>query len=281
MIKKSLFYLIFIIVIASAGTFIVREMPLYVPNGDFRTLKILNNNNYDSINLALESCRDVMLAANFLGSMKLYSIEEAYFPKIELQPEKINARNPLLTTMDSCLVANAIDITKLSGNFILISRIRPLENNIYYFNKKPYCNGLKIECIRGFSVMEPWGRWSDGNTVEFAITVDRNYPQGGKLLLDIRPVINPQIGNDTRIVGVILDGKPNKEFHFSSDIRTTMEISFDKKEPGTQINVVMNFHNPMRFSDMAGNDSRQVSVGFLSAEIVDESIERRDAVLQK
>jgi hypothetical protein len=198
----------------------------------------------------------------------LYSIEDSYLPKQKFNPVQITSKNPLLTTEDSCIGNMAIDFTKLTSKLVLISRIHQLDKYSFYFNRKPLCNGLKLQPIRGFFATEAWGVWSKGDRTELTVETSEAYPRGGKLVFVVRPVINPNLANDQRIIWVDIDGKNKKSFSFASHDQTFIEMDFDKKDPGSIISVVINHINPIRFSDISGSDQRRVSLGFLSAKLI-------------
>lgn len=268
MFKKAFFYLIFILVIVAGIHNLVKKQVFYTPSEDVIALQSLDQKKYDSITLGLEPFRGVMLAANFLGNVKLRSIEDSYFPKTELNPEQISSKNPLLTTEDSCLRGMAIDFDKLTSKLVLITKLRELDKHSFIFNRQPHCNGMKLSPILGFSGTEAWGTWSNGAKTEFAIKTSEAYPSGGKLIIAVRPVINPNIAHDQRIIFVEVDGKPYKKFSLTSTEQTNIEIEFGKKKLDELIRVVLNHTNPIKFSDISGNDPRVVSVGFLSAKLV-------------
>jgi hypothetical protein len=165
----------------------------------------------------------------------------------------------------------AAESNKLSENFVLIFKARQMPKDIFYFNLKPYCNGMKLENIYGLSVPEPWGVWTDGNTTAFSIEMDESTPVNGKLLINVRPVINPNVINDVRIVEVVIDGNYKKLYKFTSIDQSTISIDYANKKPGSVLSVVLNHINPMRFSDISGDDNRSVSLGLLSAKLVDRN----------
>lgn len=268
MFKKAFFYLVFLFVIVASLQHLIKNQTLYIPSDDLIALRTLDYKKYDSITLGLEPYRGVMLAANFLGNVNLYSIEDSYFPKIEFSPERITSKNPLLTTEDSCLRNMAIDFTKLTSKLILISRVSQPDKNSFSFNRKPYCSGMKLQPIRGFSGIEEWGVWSDGERTELTVETNEAYPRGGRLIIAVRPVINPNLVNDQRMILVDIDGKHKKTFGFTSLDQTSIEMDFDKKDSGSNISVVIDHINPVRFSDISGSDHRRVSLGFLSARLV-------------
>ncbi|MEI6096544.1 MAG: hypothetical protein WCR08_14000, partial [Gammaproteobacteria bacterium] len=247
---------------------LVKKQVLYTPTHDVIALQSLDQKKYDSITLGLEPFKGVMLAANFLGNVKLRSIEDSYFPKIELNPEQISSKNPLLTTEDSCLRSMAIDFDELTSKLVLITKMRELDKNSFVFNRQPYCNGMRLAPILGFSGTETWGTWSNGDKTEFSIKTSEAYPSGGKLIIAVRPVINPNIAHDQRVILVEVDGKPYKKFSLASSEQTNIEIEFDKKQLGALISVVLKHTNPIKFPDISGNDPRIVSVGFLSAKLM-------------
>jgi hypothetical protein len=269
MFKKVFFYLIFLFVIIGSIWHIVKKQTLYIPSADLIALQSLDKKQYNSITLGLEPYRGVMLAANILGNVDLYFIEDSYLKKVEYRPERITVKNPLLTTADSCLRSEAIDFTKLTNKLILISKVRQLDRNAFFFNKsKSYCNGMKLHAVRGFSVTEEWGVWSEGERTEFTVEISEPYPRGGKLMIDVRPVINPNIVNDERIILVDVDNNYKKRFGFTSSDQTTIQLDFDSKDPGSKISVVINHINPIRVSDISGSDPHRISLGFLSAKLM-------------
>jgi hypothetical protein len=149
--------------------------------------------------------------------------------------------------------------------------MRELDKNSFVFNRQPYCNGMRLVPILGFSGTDTWGTWSSGEKTEFSIKTSEAYPSGGKLIIAVRPAINPNIAHDERIIFVEVDGKPYKKFSLTSSEQTNIEIEFDKKNLGALISVVLNYTNPIKFSDISGNDPRKVSVGFLSAKLMSKA----------
>jgi hypothetical protein len=270
--KKIPFYLFYLAIIVISINFLFEDkIEIYNPADDLLALESLDDKQFDSITLGLESYKGVMLAVNFLQNVKLYSIEDSYFPKVEYRPERITIKDPLLTTSSSCLLNGAAESNKLSENFVLIFKARQMPKDIFYFNLKPYCNGMKLENIYGLSVPEPWGVWTDGNTTAFSIEMDESTPVNGKLLINVRPVINPNVINDVRIVEVVIDGNYKKLYKFTSIDQSTISIDYANKKPGSVLSVVLNHINPMRFSDISGDDNRSVSLGLLSAKLVDRN----------
>ena len=87
-------------------------------------------------------------------------------------------------------------------------------------------------------------------------------------MIDVRPVINPNLANDQRIILVDTDNNYKKRFGFTSSDQATIQMDFDSKDPGSKISVVINHINPIRFSDISGSDPRRVSLGFLSAKLM-------------
>lgn len=270
MYKIVFFYLVFLSSIAGGAVGLVLNPSLYMPADEFITLRAVDGKKYDSITLGLEPYRGVMLAANLLGNVNLYSIEDSYFPKIQYDPERITAKDPLLTTADSCLMGNAVDAVKLSAKLVLIEKATSSKEGVFYFDRKPYCNGMKLDVIRGLYPTEEWGAWSEGAETEFLIAINKAYPQGGRLAITVRPVINPKLVGDSRIVKVTVDGKYQKRFNFSSAAQDTIVIDFDRKEPGSQLTIVLSYANPVRLSDINSSDPRSSSLGFLSAELLDD-----------
>jgi hypothetical protein len=268
--KKYSFYLFFLLIIFGSVYRLVRYERLYLPVDDFYTLQTLDVQQFKSITLGLEPYRGVMLAANLLGTVKLYSIEDSYFPKVKYDPQKISKEAPLLTTVDSCYSNCANQFKKLTNKLILIFESQKIERNVFYFNKKEACNGIKIK-ILGLSNIEEWGAWSDGETTVFEIEVMESYPVGGKFIMDVRPVINTHNSKDARFVHVSVDSAYSKSFRFNSVEPATLEIDFDKKEPGSKIVVMINHINPIKLSDISGSDPRRVSLGFLKAKLISKS----------
>ena len=123
MLKTAFFYLFFISIIVCSIVGLFRY-PLYVVSVDLAAFHFIDTQKYNSITLGLEPYRGVMLAMNFLGKTRLYSIEDSYFPKIEFNPERITNINPLLTSLDSCWANSTIDSVKLSDNLILITGLK-------------------------------------------------------------------------------------------------------------------------------------------------------------
>lgn len=268
MFKTSLFYLFFLIVVAAGINHIIKKQPLFIPSEEFAVLESLGSDKYDSITLALDPFKGVMLATNFLKNVNIYSIEDSYFPKVAFSSERITPRNPLLTMENSCLLGMAIEAKKLSANLVLVSKVRRPDNSIYEFNKKPYCNGMRLQPIIGFSGIEEWGVWSDGERTELAVQTTEAYPKGGKLIIEVRPVINGNISDDHRDIFVEVDGKDRKSLRFSTHNQSSIEVDFHEKDAGSIISIVLEHVNPIRFSDISGSDPRRVSLGFISAKLI-------------
>lgn len=271
MFKTSLYYLFFLIVVAAGINNVINKQPLFIPSGEFAVLESLGNDKYDSITLGLDPFRGVMLATNFLKNVNVYSIEDSYFPKVVFSPERITPRNPLLTTENSCLRGMAIEAKKLSANLVLVTKVRRPDKTIYEFNRRPYCNGMRLQPLLGFSGIEEWGAWSDGERTELAVQTTEAYPKGGKLIIEVRPVINGNISDDHRDVIVEVDGKDRKSLKFSTHNQSSIEVDFNKKDAGSIISVVLEHVNPIRFSDISGSDPRRVSLGFISAKLISNS----------
>lgn len=267
MIRRFLFYGFFAFIVFSGFKKIIQNVNLYTPTDDAQALHLLNEREFQSITLGLEAYRGVMLATNFLTRANLYSIEDSYFKTTEFKAQQISESNPLLTSIDSCLLSNALNVEKISRNLILISKITQPEKDVYLFSKKSYCNGMRLVNIQGLLETEKWGTWSDGDKTQFSIKLDRPFLEGGKVLIDVNSIINPKIANDERLVRISVDGADAKTFHFISPKETTIELSFGKKQANSELAIVMEHLNPIRFSDISGKDPRRVSLGFLKAEI--------------
>ncbi len=133
-------------------------------------------------------------------------------------------------------------------------------------------NDLKLQVIQGIYNAEEWGAWSDGRKSVFVIEVDKPYPLGGRLLINVVPAINTNLKNDKRTVKVAVDGNNTNIFKFSSPTKSTIEVNFEEKDPGSQIFVGINHIKPLKFSDITDStDTRSVSLGLLSVELVDGS----------
>lgn len=269
MLRAIVFYLVWLFVIVCGINNLVKKLNLSMPSNDWLLLQKLNVRKYESVTLGLESYRGVMLAANILDEVNLYSIEDSYFPKIEFNPDKITEKNPLLITKYSCLMEMAIDFISVTNNLFLVSKVRQPDKNFFSFAKKPYCSGMKIRpIISGFSGIKDWGTWSEGTRTEFTVEASKAYPNGGVLMIAVTPIINSKIINDRRLISVEVDGKPQETIEFTSSDETYIPARFNNKEPGSNITVVIKHINPIRLSDLNGNDPRTVSLGFISASLL-------------
>jgi hypothetical protein len=267
MIRRFFFYAFFSLIVFTGFKKIIQNTNLYTPADDAMALRLLNERDFQSITLGLEAYRGVMLATNFLTRPNLYSIEDSYFKTTEFKAQQISERNPLLTSTDSCLLSNATKTTRISPNLVLVTKITPPEKYVYSFSKKSYCSGLTLVNIQGFSGTEKWGTWSDGDKTQFSIKLDQPFLEGGKVLINVKSIINPKIANDERLVRISAGGADAKTFYFTSPKETTIELSFGKRQANSELAIVMEHLNPIRFSDISGEDPRRVSLGFLKVEI--------------
>ena len=135
MLKSRFFYTVFVTCIIGSVWQLLYRHSLDIPSDDFALLASLDQKKYESIILALEPYKGTMLAANFLGDVELYSVEESYFPRKEYRSYEVNAKNPLLTTQDSRFALAAIESTKLSDRLVLVSEARA-PDNVFYFSSR-------------------------------------------------------------------------------------------------------------------------------------------------
>jgi hypothetical protein len=246
----------------------VLTLDIFTPSVEIKGVKLLNKKPFRSITLALEPYRGIMMAANYLTKQKIYSVEDSYFPTTDLSNLLISSFDPILTSNDSCLLKNTVSKEQLSSKLTLITELMPLDKAQYHFNRKSYCNGMKLTQGRGFSGVETWGTWSDGDYTEFSLELESKASTGSTLLLTINGLLNPNIPSDKRRIEISVGGKNLGVFEITKSEKFDLALPLSPRAAEEQIKVVIKHLNPMRFADIRGEDIRRISLGFISAKLV-------------
>jgi hypothetical protein len=271
MLNQAVFYLTFSAVLAANLYVLTQKTPLYLPSNGLAALRALEAKKYDSVTLAVEPFRGVMLAANFLGDTRLHIVQESYFPRAEYKPDSIGDNAPLLAAADSCFARAAVTSKALNSALVLISKARPLDEGPFLFSARDgsMCDRMKLEADAGLYNAEDWGAWSQGKRTVLSIPVRIPYPDGGTLVLDVRPVINPNRAGDERVEDFTLDGA-SQRYRFTSPKPELLSMPFGPKDPGSVLQLVIDHSSTTKFSDIAAGsrDTREVALGLVSARLV-------------
>lgn len=129
------------------------------------------------------------------------------------------------------------------------------------------------EDIRGLSVKEPWGRWSDGKQVNIRLkfkTLNKNRQQIG-LKIDGYPYLPPK--RESLKIDIFGNDKLLKTWVFThehSDFENIVYVpTKDISENGNILDLNFKIHNPISPSKANdGPDSRKLGFAFFSIEIV-------------
>jgi hypothetical protein len=181
-----------------------------------------------------------------------YHWQHNYWHKDTLPPITSYTIKGLLKDPDSWISLETFDTSVQCNKSLLFNRPEP---------------GLAI--VRGMSGEEPWGRWSDADTVSIAFSYPEEACENQNITLNLQAYVNKQ--HKELHTSLLLNEEPIKSFTLAYRDSTPTVLKLDLPagllKPGETNVLKFNIENPVSPASLGkSNDSRKLGIGFISIE---------------
>jgi hypothetical protein len=201
-------------------------------------------------------------APYFIPNKMLYLLTPSYYPHTAIRSEDVSQTKPLFVEGDSCQ-SGPTKMAVASLGCLYFEWPSLQLNTVYRFNEDlPYWINAT-----GLSVLEPWGRWTDGKRATLYL-VAKKEDVGSDLFLNFEliPFLPPALKHQTVIIRWGRDNEARVDLAEHGWVSLTLS-THDWSRPDA-VGVLVEFYLPDAVSphsiDRSSNDRRILGVGFIA-----------------
>ena len=234
-------------------------------SANYANLRMLDNlAGVQTLFIEMNSFSSTFFPVYFIRNKLLHLISPSYYSQETLNPRNVSPRAPLFLEGQECVTDKYH--SPLPGLGCLFFRGPTLTpDRLYQFSRAT----REIADIRGLSVREPWGRWSDGKKVIISLSADdedlHELPNGY-----INFDLSTFLGAGIAAQNVSLSWGQDRKGHLALSERSWISLPISEQDwvRGDVRKLSIEFDLPDAISpkelDVTNSDSRTLAVGFIA-----------------